>query len=242
MNRSVSRRTHGDVPTRRPRRTLAWIGAGLVAVGLALVAYLTWQLVGTNVVSERRQDALVDQLQDRWRTSGSDGAGDGRPPADATSVAAEASSGATALIRIPRFGDDYVMPVLAGVEDEALSSGYGHFDGSAGPGAVGNYALAAHRVTHGEPLRDMPELRAGDEVLIETRTTVYTYELDTDGDDLVVDLHETWVVAPRPVNPDPAGIQPSGEKRLLTLVTCAELFHTEDRLVAFGHLVDARPK
>ena len=26
--------------------------------------------------------------------------------------------------------------------------------------------------------------------------------------------------------------------RLLTLVTCAELFHTDDRMVAFGHLVD----
>jgi sortase A len=29
---------------------------------------------------------------------------------------------------------------------------------------------------------------------------------------------------------------------LLTLVTCAELFHTDARLVAFGHLVDDRPR
>jgi sortase A len=29
---------------------------------------------------------------------------------------------------------------------------------------------------------------------------------------------------------------------LITLTTCAELFHTSDRLVAFGHLVRTEPK
>ena len=28
--------------------------------------------------------------------------------------------------------------------------------------------------------------------------------------------------------------------RLITLTTCAELFHTDDRMAAFGHLVAAR--
>jgi sortase A len=33
-------------------------------------------------------------------------------------------------------------------------------------------------------------------------------------------------------------VQPGDGRRLVTLVTCAELFHTDDRMVAFGHLVD----
>jgi hypothetical protein len=68
---------------------------------------------------------------------------------------------ASALIRIPAFGKKYVVPVLEGTSSSVLTKGFGHFTRSADPGEVGNYALAAHRVTHGEPLRRMPELRAG---------------------------------------------------------------------------------
>ena len=132
------------------------------------------------------------------------------------------------------------MPVLEGVGDDELASGFGHFVDSADAGGGGNYALAAHRITHGEPLRDMPSLRPGDEVLVETRDTLYTYVLDTDPNDLVVDFEDAWVLAPPPVNPRSGGVQPSDAPRLITLTTCAELFHDDSRMVAFGHLVSER--
>jgi len=136
----------------------------------------------------------------------------------------------------------YVMPVLEGVGDDVLARGFGHFEDSAAAGGRGNYALAAHRVTHGEPLRDMPSLRPGDEVVVETRDSVYTYELDTDPNDLVVGFRDVWVVAEDPENPDPRGANPVDDPRLITLTTCAELFHTDDRMVAFGHLVSSESK
>ena len=45
----------------------------------------------------------------------------------------------------------------------------------------------------------------------------------------------TWVVDPLPTNPDPDGAMPPQRAgaRLLTLITCSELFHTDNRLVAF---------
>ena len=43
--------------------------------------------------------------------------------------------------------------MVEGVRDSDLSRGIGHFPGT-GPGQVGNFALAAHRVTHGEPFRE----------------------------------------------------------------------------------------
>ena len=144
----------------------------------------------------------------------------------------------SALIRIPEFGDDYVIPVLEGTSDKVLAAGFGHFEGTADPGQVGNYALAAHRVTHGEPLRDMPKLEAGDEIIVETVYATYTYELTTGGEDLRVTFKDGWVVAPLPDNPRPRGVEPAqieGQK-LITLTTCAELFHTDDRLIAFGIL------
>jgi sortase A len=134
------------------------------------------------------------------------------------------------------------MPVVEGVTDDNLASGLAHFADSAAPGQVGNFALAGHRITHGQPLHDMPDLEPGDQVVVETREVVYTYEIDTDPEDLVVTDTDTWVVDRHPVNPDSDGIQPATDQRLLTLTTCAELFHTDDRMVLFGHLTGARQK
>jgi sortase A len=90
----------------------------------------------------------------------------------------------------------------------------------------------------------MPQLRPGDQVIVETRDTIYIYELDTDPNQLVVTFQDVWVVDRMPTNPT-GGVQPPSQEpgqRLITLTTCAELFHTDDRMIAFGHLVDAEPK
>lgn len=225
--------TRAPWPGQHSRRSAyLWAGCGLVALGLAMLAYVGWQLFGTNVIAHQRQERLVEQLQNDWRAPAAAN--------DQSSTSAQTGEG-SALIRIPRFGTDYVMPVLEGVGDDELASGFGHFEDSAEAGGEGNYALAAHRITHGEPLRDMPSLRPGDEVLVETRDTLYTYVLDTDPNDLVVDFEDGWVLAPHPVNPRRGGIQPSDHLRLITLTTCAEYFHTDSRMIAFGHLVSQRP-
>jgi sortase A len=220
----------------RRRRTLLWTGIGLLVAGLVVLGYIGWEYVGTNVVAEHRQAQTVDRLQEQWRRLP---ASEVRPGATATPVDL---GDATALVRVPRFGDDYVVPVVEGVDDAALAAGLGHFVGSAAPGGVGNFALAGHRVTHGEPLRDIHSLQPGDVVTVETARSTYTYEIDTDPDDLEVDDHAAWVVEPRPVNPDASGARPADAARLLTLVTCAELFHTDERTVVFGHLVHTEPK
>lgn len=214
-----------------------WLGLGMVLVGLGLLGYVGWQLLGTNIVSERQQRETVAQLEREWREAPPTTVGGAAEPAEPVRL-----GDATALIRIPRFGDDYVMPVLEGVADDVLARGFGHFEGAAQAGEKGNYALAAHRVTHGEPLRDMPSLRPGDEVLVETRDAVYTYVLDTDPNDLVVTFQDIWVVAPRPDNPADGGVEPPDDPRLITLTTCAEIFHTDNRMIVFGHLVSKEPK
>ncbi|MBA2954727.1 class E sortase [Nocardioides sp. MAH-18] len=219
------------------RRVLLWCGAGLLAAGLAVLGYVAWQYVGTNVVAERAQARNIERLEEQWRrlpTSQEGAAGPSETPVDL--------GDALAIVRVPRFGDDYVMPVVEGVDDDALSSGLGHFEDSAAPGGTGNFALAGHRVTHGEPLRHIDALQPGDVVTVETARATYTYEIDTDPDDLEVDDDDAWVIAPEPVNPDDAGTGPADARRLLTLVTCAELFHTDERTVVFGHLVDTAEK
>ncbi len=229
----------GDVVgdgARRRRRWRTWVGAGLILAGLGLLGYVAWQYWGTNWVSQRRQERIVSDIRDEWKKPGD--------PADLTArgtpVVRVPEGDVSALIRIPEFGDDYAIPVLEGTSDDVLAAGFGHFEQSVDPGQIGNYALAGHRVTHGEPLRDMPSLEVGDEVIVETRKATYTYELTTGGDDLRVTFRDGWVVDPLPTNPAEGGVQPRQieGQRLITLTTCAELFNTDDRLIAFGVLVD----
>jgi sortase A len=213
--------------TTRWRRGLFWTGLAVGTIGLVLLGYLAWEFFGTNIVSRHHQQQQIHSLRSQWAH------GKGPIPESGDVVPGEA----TALVRIPRFGSSYVMPVLEGTSSDVLAKGFGHFSGTAGPGQVGNYALAAHRVTHGEPLRDMPELRPGDKVVVETRRADYTYVLQTDPNDLVVPFTAGWVIQPFPVNPD-GGVEPdpADGKRLITLTTCSELFHTDNRMVTFGHL------
>lgn len=219
---------------RRARRTLTfWIGVAMVLGGVVMLAWVAWQMWGTNWQSKKEQRRLTASIQQTWQQGGQRLEPRHVPQGEVS-----------ALIRIPKFGKDYVVPVLEGLGDAVLAKGYGHFPESAHPGQVGNYALAAHRVTHGEPLRQMPEMRPGDEVIVETVDRMFTYELVTDPNDLVIPFTGTWVLDPMPKNPDPGGPQPANRKgqRLLTLTTCSELFHTDNRMIAFATLVGSQAK
>jgi sortase A len=224
---------NGRVPATRSRRrrVTLWVGVALMGAGAVLLGWVGWQLWGTDVIAKREQRELTATVQNEWR----DQAGDRRSLRPAYTPRGEVS----ALVRIPRFGKGYVVPVLEGTSTDVLGKGFGHFTRTADPGEIGNYALAAHRVTHGEPLRRMPDLRPGDEVTVETVDTSFVYRIDTDPEKLVIPFTGVWVLAPVPENPRAGGVQPAQRpgQRLITLTTCSEIFHTDNRMIAFGHLV-----
>ncbi len=201
----------------------------MVLAGVALLGYAAWELYGTTIVSKQRQQDATSKIEKAWNSG----------QAEATTEFGSAE----ALIEIPRFGEDYRIPVLEGTSDRALGAGFGHFSGTAGPGEFGNFALAGHRITHGEPLRDLPKLREGDEIRVLTREKTYVYALTSDGDDLIVPFTSVWVTDPLPDNPDRGGVEPeqAAGQSLITLTTCSELFHTDNRMIAFGKLVAEEP-
>src|SRR3954447_21997703 len=92
-------------PARR-RGVTFWIGVGLILAGLGVLAYVAWQFFGTNVVSHRKQERIVERTEREWRSTGAAGATGRASGVDL--------HGATALVRIPRFGKNYVMPVQPG--------------------------------------------------------------------------------------------------------------------------------
>jgi sortase A len=186
----------------------------MLLAGLAIGGWLLWEFFGTTVQAHRSYRKNVALFERGSKLTD-----------------------AVAIIRIPRFGKSFAVPAYQGIGEDILAKGFGHYPGTAWPGQKGNFAIAGHRITHGQPLRDMPELRPGDLVDVETHVAYYVYRLDTNPNNLVVPFTAGWVLARHPVNPS-GGPEPGKRyHRLITLTTCSELFHTDNRMIAFGHLV-----
>jgi sortase A len=217
----------------RPRRgisPLTLLGIGLLVAGLACLGWVGYQYFGTNVVSEHAFDTESQQLRTNWsEQSKSDPAG--------KKQASEVPGDAIALLRIPAFGSDYEVPVLNGTDLSILSKGVGHYSSTAAPGQIGNFALAGHRVTHGQPFARLLDLKRGDQIIVETRQAIYTYALDDSPRSLTVRDTDTWVIDPVPGQPGAKPTQP-----LITLTTCQDLFRSSDRSIGFGHLISTQNK
>lgn len=242
---------------RRPRRGISLftvVGLLLVLGGLASLGYVGYEYFGTNITSQRSFDEAKSGLRTEWDKNppqpgqnnqngqsgqnGQPGGAPGRPGQSAPQPEANRVPGnAVALLRIPALGKDYEVPILTGTDAGTLAKGVGWYESSVRPGQVGNFALAGHRVTHGEPFRRILELKKGDEVVVETREAIYTYVLDSSPADLTVNDRDTWVLDPVPGKKGQAASQP-----ILTLTTCQDLFHSADRSVGFGHLASTKNK
>lgn len=204
----------GRRAARRRFGVVRLLGAVLILSGLGVLGYVAWQYWGTNVVAKQQQAEIRQIISDDWK-NGTDGNNIG-------------------LLRVPRFGKEYEVPIVKGFDQDSLSKGVGMYEEAALPGELGNFAIAGHRVTHGEPFRDFLKLKKGDVVTVETRTAVFTYELRNDGDSVTLDFTVGWPLQQVP-DPDMRGEPPSAH--VLTMLTCAELFNTRNRNVVFGDLV-----
>ncbi|MEU9300366.1 class E sortase [Streptomyces sp. NPDC048269] len=163
------------------------------------------------------------------------------PPSPPRSAAATARTAARpardqayAVLRIPRLG--LVVPVAQGVDKRAvLDKGYaGQYPGTARPGAQGNFALAGHRNTHGEPFRYINRLRGGDELIVDVQGRRYTYVVGKTLNETTE--RDTGVIAPVPrsvVKPDQGYSEPGP---YITLTTCTPEYTSKYRLVVWGTL------
>ena len=220
------------------RAVVHGIGELFITLGVLLLLFVGWQLWWTDVVAGRAQEQTARELEQTWKPPA--GGAVGAP----TARAADPGKGATlaqipmgrafALIRVPRFGRDYVRPILQGTELSVLDEGVGHYDTSAGPGQVGNFAVAGHRVTYAKPFNQIAELRSGDAVVVETRTTYYVYRVVGH---TIVTPDRVDVVAPVPEHP---GVKPT--TAMMTMTACHPEFSARERYVVFSALSQTIPK
>ncbi|WP_427922230.1 class E sortase [Streptomyces sp. cg40] len=239
------------------RRRVLWTGGEfLVTAGVVLLLLVVQQLWWTNREARQGAEHQVQALERQWATqtptpgavsSGSPsvntGTADGsssRRSSTATSTATPHPSQAYAILIIPRL--HLRVPIAEGVSKRnVLNKGYvGHYPGTQQPGQAGNFALAGHRNTHGEPFRYLPRLRLKDTVQVETSTAVYTYTVDKI-------LPQTSAADSGVIRPIPRStVKPSyGYSRpgyYITLTTCTPEFTSRYRMAVWGTLTSTRPR
>ena len=122
------------------------------------------------------------------------------------------------------------LPIYHGTEDEVLSNGIGHLEGTSLPigGENTHSVLTGHRgLPSSKLLVRLDEMKIGDLFFIHTYKEVMAYKVE-----------DIMVVKPE----DTAWMEIKGEKDLVSLVTCTPFGINSHRLIVTGRRVDYKEK
>ncbi|MBG0853884.1 class E sortase [Streptomyces spinoverrucosus] len=203
------------------------IGEVFITTGVLMLLFVTYQLWWTNVRAHAQAGNEASQLQDDWangkRNPGAFQPGQG-----------------FALLHIPKL--DVVVPIAEGISnDKVLDRGMvGHYAEGALKTAMpdaksGNFGLAGHRNTHGEPFRYINRLQPGDPIVVETQDRYYVY-------DMASILPVTSPSNVSVLDPIPPGSGFTKPGRYITLTTCTPEFTSKYRMIVWGKMVEERPR
>jgi sortase A len=203
------------------------IGEVFITTGVVMLLFVTYQLWWTNVRAHAEAGSEAHQLQSDW-------ANGKRNPG-----VFEPGQG-FAILHIPKL--DVVVPIAEGtsktkVLDKGMVGHYGQGDlNTAMPDAkTGNFGLAGHRNTHGEPFRYINRLQPGDAIVVETQDTYFVYKMTSM-------LPVTSPANTSVLDPVPKGSGFTAPGRYITLTTCTPEFTSKYRLIVWGKMVEERPR
>lgn len=146
------------------------LGEILLTAGLLIVLFVFYEAFWKNVKSGQLQAQANERMEQRWQETNAGVPSDG--------VAEPDNGQAFSRIYIPRLGADYEYAVLAGTSQDVLAAGPGHYVDTQGPGEIGNFAIAGHRIGQGAPFVHLEEdLHACDAIVVETATQWITYRV-----------------------------------------------------------------
>ena len=197
------------------RTFLRGLGQVLITLGVVVLLFCVYELKVTSVYADKQQNELDRALLHEWVQPAAGPAGPVLP--------ASAMGKGFARIYLPTLGVKEMHVVVEGVSHADLKKGPGHFPGTDLPGQLGNVVISGHRTTYGAPFNRLDELSTGDAIVLESRTTFYTYV-----------VQRLFVVKPSAIGvtyhvPDRPGVKPT--QRLLTLTTCNPKYSAKTRLI-----------
>jgi sortase A len=213
----------------KPRRRISVVGVLgelLISAGVLVLLFLGWQLWFNDlVVGNKLHEESLEQSEIWERDADS---ADHGTPQDPPVQGAPAAGATFGLMIVPRWGADYYRPIAEGTGTVAvLNKGQiGHYPTTEMPGEVGNFAVAAHRTSYGKPFNQIPSLRVGDHIYIETADGWYLY--------LFRNLEYVQPTAVGVVAPVPQADGATPEDRFLTMTSCNPLFSSAERIIAYS--------
>ncbi|WP_053660948.1 class E sortase [Streptomyces sp. MMG1121] len=206
-----------------------------ITVGTLIVLFVAYVLFWTGVRADGAMSDQIDQLHRQW-SQGSVPKKD--TPGEATASVNDPGpyhyGKAFAIMYIPRFGFTWNKPVLEGTGRDVLAKGLAHYQGTAQLGQEGNFSVAGHRRTYGDPFLDFPELRVGDAVVLTDGTTWFTYRIDKGP-------YKTVPTDVEVIDPVPRKSGYTRPGRYLTLTTCDPEWGHSHRLIVWAHLDSTQP-
>jgi LPXTG-site transpeptidase (sortase) family protein len=214
-----------------------FLGEVFISAGVLMLLFVAYQLWWTNVLAGQEAGGAAQSLQDQWKGGG----GKGKSGLDPERRADDFAPGeGFAILYLPKL--DVRVPIAQGVsKPKVLDKGLvGHYDEQPFKTAMpwdkkGNFALAGHRNTHGEPFRYINRLVAGDDIVVETATKFYTYKMANR-------LPSTSPSNTSVIEPVPQGSGFRKPGRYVTLTTCTPEFTSKYRLIVWGKMVEERPR
>lgn len=216
-----------DARARRPVSIVGVLGELLITAGVFVLLFLGWQLWFNDLVVDGQLHEESVQQSSTWQGNAStaeQGTPDDPPVLDKPGATGEIFG----LMIIPRFGEGYYKPIAEGTGTyEVLNHGrIGHYPTSSMPGAVGNFAIAAHRTSYGKPFNGLSNLRTGDHIFVETKDGWYQYGFRN-----LEYVQPTAVSVIGPV-PQAPGAKPTD--RIMTMTSCNPLFSAAERIIAYS--------
>jgi sortase A len=229
--RATGRRGPVVRPKERKRVILTRVlGELFITAGLVMLLFVAYQLWWTNVQANAIADGTRNKLEQQFTHPTGPAAPSGAP------VQAFAPGQGFAIIHVPKIG--LTDPIAEGTDTtKVLDHGLvGHYTGTSLPwDQSGNFAVAGHRTTHGQPFRRLAELAPGDKIVVETGTDYYTYEVEGG-------IPETSPTNVSVLQTIPKGSPFTQSGRYITMTTCTPEFSARGRLIVFGKMVDDRPR
>ena len=130
---------------------------------------------------------------------------------------------------VPRFGADYYRPIAEGTGTVAvLNKGeIGHYPTSQMPGAVGNFAVAAHRTSYGKPFNQISSLQRRRPHLRRDAPTAGTRTSSATSSTCARPASASSRRSRRPTARRPTD-------RLMTMTSCNPLFSSAERIIAYS--------
>lgn len=169
-----------------------------------------------NVIRDKKQQKEIEALinvEFNGETSSNAAGADSQSNSSDEKV----TGNSIAILQIP--SQNIKGIVKEGTDSQTIKNYIGMFKGSALPGQVGNFSVAAHNNIYTEIFRNLNKVNIGDEVKVTTKTSTYTYK----------------VTSKQTVSPTSIEVINNSSEKEITMITCN--YNASARVVVKGKLV-----